>query len=78
MDVSKNEKTNNEDLGGQELIETLVSLSGLPEPLAHEELDEILKMSGHTPGTKTDLTLDQLRAALLVYLEALQPTSIEE
>lgn len=62
---------------GLQLIETVITLTGLPESLAHQELDHILEMSGRGPGTRTDLTLDQLREALLSYLEALQPTSVD-
>lgn len=65
------------DPKGLQLIEAVINLTGLPESLAHQELDHILEMSGRGPGTRTDLTLDQLREALLAYLEALQPTSVD-
>lgn len=64
-------------MDGEKLIETLVSLTGLPEGLAHQELDQILDMSGHSSESRTTLTMDELRAALLTYLEALQPTDLE-
>lgn len=61
------------ELGGSQLIDTLVTLTGLPEPLAHDELDEILTLSGHHASDRADLTLDDLRQALITYLEALRP-----
>lgn len=61
-------------LEGEDLIQTLVSLTGLPEALANEEVNQILELSGHQPETKrSDLTLDELRAALIAYLETLEP-----
>lgn len=79
MDVSKNKvkgKLSNleSNLGGVRLIETVVTLTGLPESLAHQELDQILELSGHKPGSRTNLTLDELRGALIKYLETLQIT----
>lgn len=63
---------------GHELIQTLVSLTGLPESLASQEMEQILEMSGHAPAARTDLTLDELRQAILTYLEALAPPLDEE
>lgn len=56
-------------LGGQTLIQTVVSLTELPETWVHQEMDEILKASGHR---SENLTLEQLRAAMISYLEAIQ------
>jgi hypothetical protein len=64
MDVSKQEQP-----GGQELIQQLISATGLPEELVHQELNEICALAGQNPG---ELTLDQLREAMLTYLQALQ------
>jgi hypothetical protein len=69
--------THNTNLDGEKLIETLVTLTGLPENLAHQELDQILDMSGHSSESRTTLTMDELRAALLTYLEALAPDSLD-
>ena len=55
---------------GEELIQTLISLTGLPELPVRAELEEILKSAGHS--TINDLSMDDLRAALLVYLDAVQ------
>lgn len=60
--------------GGEELIETVAALTGLPEPWVHQELGRIVENAGHSTGT---LTLDQLREAMLAYLESLQSV-IEE
>jgi hypothetical protein len=59
-------------LEGGQLIDTLVTLTGLPEPVAHDELDQILALTGRD-GVRADLTLDELRQALLIYLESFQP-----
>jgi len=55
--------------GGPELLAALVALTGLPEPLVQEELVGILESAGHSPAT---LTLDQLRSAMMAYLESMQ------
>lgn len=65
MDVSENNMPD-----GQDLIEKLVSLTGLPPNLANGQIDEILQMAGQNPES---LTLDQLREAMLNYLESMQP-----
>ncbi len=57
------------ELGGQELIQTVLSLTGLPEPWVRIELDEILESSGQNCE---NLTLKQLRQALVAHLESLQ------
>lgn len=61
MDVSKTEES-----GGEALIDTLVSLTGVPTELMQAELSQILEISGHN---SEDLTLDQLRMSLVTYLE---------
>jgi hypothetical protein len=71
MDVSMGESNSS----GQELIKTVVSLTGLPEPVMRNELNEILENAGQTSH---DLTLDQLREAMVAYLEALQASLIAE
>ena len=60
-----------EVLNGSSLIQTLVSLTELPEPLAHREVDEMLSLSGHSSES---LTLEELRASMLRYLESMQAT----
>jgi hypothetical protein len=67
MEVSEQQNPN-----GAELIETVVSLTGLPEAdqtQMHDELDRILASAG---CAKENLTLEELRTALLGYLETLQ------
>ncbi len=54
---------------GQELIQKLVTLTGLPEPLVNQELEQIL---GPTSHQTNELTLEELRAAMIQYLEHCQ------
>jgi|GEM_PF-2559930 len=54
---------------GQELIQKLITLTGLPEPMVNQELEQIL---GPTSEQKNELTLDELRAAMIQYLEHCQ------
>ena len=54
------------EMGG--LAQTVVELSGLPIDAAQDELEAILHQSGISP---VDLTLDDLRTAMLAYLEQL-------
>ena len=61
--------------GGRELLEKVAELTGLPEDLAQEELGQIIESAGHSEGT---LTLDQLREAMIAYLESLQEELQEE
>jgi hypothetical protein len=62
MDVS------NQEPGGQQLLDTVAELTGLPEPLVQQELHEILESAGQNAGS---VTLDALREAMLLYLEAM-------
>lgn len=51
---------------GQQLIQTVVDHTGLPEELVHREITQILELT----GTSSDrLTLDDFRQAMLAYLE---------
>jgi hypothetical protein len=58
---------NHENIEGGELIQTLLSSTGLPEDVVGEELGNILESAGASPAT---LTIDELRTAMLAYLEA--------
>ncbi|MCM2322027.1 MAG: hypothetical protein NDJ90_02070 [Oligoflexia bacterium] len=71
MDVSNRVEENRPEPGGQELIDTVVSLTGLPQPWVQDELGEILDNAGVSSGT---CTLEQLRAAMLAYLESMEET----
>lgn len=51
---------------GRELIEEVISLTELPEPLISQELEALIQDSGKNPET---LTIDELRASMLAYLE---------
>jgi hypothetical protein len=75
MDVSNQNKLQAEALSsgqasgqsGPELVDAVVNFTGLPETLVGKELGSILESAGHSPDT---LTLDQLRAAMVAYLES--------
>lgn len=49
------------------LLNHLIRLTGLPEEAVHDELVQVIQGRG-TPGE--ELTLEQLRAVMLDYLEA--------
>jgi hypothetical protein len=66
MDVSQNQESS--ELSGQALMDTVASLTGLPEGLVQQELQEMLEVAGQNAGSAT---LDDLRKAMLLYLEAL-------
>ena len=66
MDVSNRDLSG--EPGGQELIETVASLTGLPAPVMEGELKSILEQSGQSVAS---LTLDELRTALAAHLERL-------
>lgn len=71
MDVSKKiEGSQLENLGnGEELLEEVASLTGLPPDWVQTELTKIVTNSGHKPE---DLTLDELRSSMLAYLDEMQ------
>ncbi len=72
MDVSESDQTLASVaplLDGPKLLHTVVSLTGLPEEMIYEELDQILKLKEQDTE---ELTLDGLRAAMLAYLETIQ------
>lgn len=51
---------------GPSLVEHLVDLTGLPKAIIKREFQKILEEAGHQPGQ--DVSLDQLRKAMMVYL----------
>jgi hypothetical protein len=61
-------EVSNQEPGGQQLLDTVAELTGLPEPLVQQELHEILESAGQNAGS---VTLDALREAMLLYLEAM-------
>jgi hypothetical protein len=69
MDVSKG-KTKHHEKGSpgtdSELLSEVASLTGLPVDWVESELTQIVKKSGHAPE---QLTLEELRASMLDYLE---------
>ena len=68
MDVSSYEL----EPGGQELIQMVVSLTELPELMIQRELEQILEIPERDSpkrDSSEDVTLEQLREAMLAYLE---------
>ena len=73
---------------GHELIDTVVRLSGLEENSVRRELESILSASGHLDETSVldsdgssefrDLTIEDLRASMLRYLEEMNRTMTGE
>jgi len=53
---------------GEDLLETVVGLTGLPREMITEELESILQKAGRSTE---NLTLDDLRFAMMSYLNAL-------
>lgn len=62
MDVSSYET----EPGGQELIQMVISLTELPELMIQRELEQILEIPSRNAE---DVTIEQLRDAMLAYLE---------
>jgi len=60
-----NDESNEASQEGPGLIEHLVGLTGLPREVLQRELKKILEEAGHRWET---LTVDQLRKAMMVYL----------
>jgi hypothetical protein len=87
MDVSKIRSNRNPELealteaekgtadSGSELLVEVANLTGLPVDWVQTELTQIVKSSGHTPE---QLTLDELRASMLEYLEEMNRELMEQ
>ena len=69
------QNTSTEALQGDQLIAQVVEESGVPSEWAEDELNKILGESG---CQKDDLTLDQLRFAMIRYLETLLEAEPDE
>lgn len=69
MEVSKGKSKQTDGAApstDSELLTEVASLTGLPVDWVESELTQIVKKSGHTPE---QLTLEELRASMLEYLE---------
>lgn len=64
MDVSSGKM----EPDGQELLKILVSLTGLPEEWILKEIDHIMTGMGRNPR---EMTIDDLREALVTYLNSI-------
>lgn len=58
-----------DEMKGDDLLQHVANLSGLPEDIAYSELFEVLQKS---EKKSQDVTLEDLRSAMLQYLEELQ------
>ena len=67
--MENDSKQNTQEL--QDLIETLIETTDLPEEWIRAEISSILAASHHENDA---WTMDQLRSALLIYLESLRPS----
>lgn len=69
------EVSSEEMLTGVQLINKVVSLTELPQSCIQNELGQMIEASGYKEEA---LTLDQLREAMLAYLEALNACCDED
>jgi hypothetical protein len=65
-DNMKRSTIQDSELDGFDLMDRVIGLTGLPEELIRFELEAILTQSGQRPH---DLTLEQLRTALMDHLQ---------
>jgi len=63
------------ELSGQELVEKVIELTEIPDPRMEQEVHAILEYSGQE---EQSLTLEQLRKAMLEYLEELNLHFLQE
>lgn len=68
VDSKASKKAKDANLEGEQLIEHVGNLTGLPSGLVDDEMNQVLKF---IDGPRENLTIEQLRAAVLAYLEAL-------
>jgi hypothetical protein len=77
MDVSRENqepRAENNPSEGNELVRSLVALTGLPDGSLRSELSEILSLNQDASAPAPDLSamsLEDLRSAMLVYLESI-------
>jgi len=77
MDVSQktgSSENENNATQGNDLVRSIVAITGLPDSSIRSELVEILAMKAQSPAATPDLSsmsLDDLRSAMLVYLESI-------
>lgn len=51
---------------GEELLKSLITLTGLPEQSVHRELETLIEKAGYD---KSQITLDEMREVLAEYLQ---------
>lgn len=75
VDSKDSSGTPNTNLEGEQLIEHVGNLTGLPSGLVDDEMNQVLKF---IDGPRENLTIEQLRSAVLAYLEALNAEAERE
>jgi hypothetical protein len=86
MEVSQSKAVPNSEgsaTEGDELVRSIVALSGLPDESVRSELQEILEMGSDASSAQekpnlSSMSLDELRAAMLVYLESIHADMTSE
>jgi hypothetical protein len=76
MDVSREKQVSSNEpvpAEGNELVRSIVALTGLPDGSVRSELVEILAMNQESSSQPdlSSMSLDDLRSAMLVYLESI-------
>ena len=78
MDVSQKKEAPSDESGshqGNDLVRSIVALTGLPDASIRSEITEIIAMGKGLDSTQptdlSSLSLDELRSAMLVYLESI-------
>ncbi|MFN7685186.1 MAG: hypothetical protein ACK5QT_07225 [Oligoflexia bacterium] len=71
--VSSQAELEGNNPSGEELIRSISAISGLAEESIKSEVSEMLSLSGRSAQQEdlSSLSLEQLRAAMLVYLETI-------
>lgn len=75
VDSNNPKQSQDANLEGEQLIEHVGNLTGLPSGLVDDEMNRVL---GFLDGPRENLTIEQLRTAVLAYLEALNAEAERE
>lgn len=86
MEVSENKLDSASEgsaMEGDDLVRSIVALSGLPDQSIRSELRDILAMNQSDSSEQktpdlSKMSLDELRAAMLVYLESIHADMMNE
>ncbi len=75
MSQQRDPKDTTPEMAGEDLIREVVEHTGLPNEWAEDEISKIITDAGHSDK---NLTLEELRSAMLTYLESIQSELMEE